>query len=58
MGFETATLKDEEFLHLREGGFFELILKHPDVELYRSSDKTFVMRIPGVGAVQMAAQKG
>jgi len=52
----TVQLKNDEFLHLLEGGFFMVILKHPEVELWRDRDGGFYMWIPGHGAVGVSAK--
>jgi len=50
----THQMSDREFITLKEGGFFGLIIDHPEVQLYRSSPTVFVVRIPGAGAVEIS----
>ena len=53
---ETAILSEDEFQTLKDGGFFTLILDHPQVQVF-SADGTICIHIPDRGMVQIAVNK-
>lgn len=50
----TSVMTEDEFRSLRDGGFFSLILKHPQFEVYDSrSNGSLVVHIPQRGMVEI-----
>lgn len=54
----TAKLTEKEFTSLKDGGFFTIVLIHPEIEVYRCTDGIFYVRLPGHGAIGISSEQG